>query len=715
MRLPLSAGESHLLGAIIMKHFFSLLLLFIYTSPTLAFNAIEKGILTFEHGDSHDERGIHVVRYYLETDSHKIPLNVSKALQQNPALKQWTGEKVRVQMIKQSELTTKGAPESTLSEPEMKVQSIELMSSAQASGNDLTGAQPWISVLCKFSDKPNEPHDQTFYQQMYDNTEGRLDHFWREVSYGQMNVAGSKAIDWVTLPSPQSAYVPNPGNNADANLNLLYDDCIAAVDALVDFSDAGNGAEYAGINLMFNDTLDCCAWGGNRVDTLDGVNKMWRVTWEPIWSHTRIATIKHEMGHGMGLSHANNSDGDNEPQDNPWALMSSTGAFALTDPTYGKLGKHLNMAYKQQLGWVTDSDGFITNTSTDTIVSLDHTAIQTTNNHRFAKIPLSNGSYYMIEARKQTGVYAGALPTDAILIYHIIENREEPAWLIDKESPPADFSDNEGVMWKVGETFVDPIDGYAVSIQSQTVEGFTLRIEANPNLNGLCGNSHNTPFLNIPSGELCEIGVPANRAGGGPWTWSCLGTGTGTNVSCNAPAIPDDNYEQNDTAPDNAYNLSDHEGIFLETIDGLGIQRDNDWFKIHVDPGTSNLTISLEFTHTDGDIDLALVNSNGQIVQKSETESDNEAINYASPPSGDYFIRVFFGNQGNTYNLIWDDVGGSSISGDADGNGVINISDVIHTINLILSGATSATADCDGNSTLDIADVICSINIVLSQ
>lgn len=110
-----------------------------------------------------------------------------------------------------------------------------------------------------------------------------------------------------------------------------------------------------------------------------------------------------------------------------------------------------------------------------------------------------------------------------------------------------------------------------------------------------------------------------------------------------------------------------------------------------------------------------MVNSNGQIVQKSETESDNEAINYASPPSGDYFIRVFFGNQGNTYNLIWDDVGGSSISGDADGNGVINISDVIHTINLILSGATSATADCDGNSTLDIADVICSINIVLSQ
>ena len=38
-----------------------------------------------------------------------------------------------------------------------------------------------------------------------------LDHYWREVSYNQMNVTGSNVVGWYTLPQPMSYYCqPDP-------------------------------------------------------------------------------------------------------------------------------------------------------------------------------------------------------------------------------------------------------------------------------------------------------------------------------------------------------------------------------------------------------------------------------------------------------------------------------------------------------------------------
>jgi hypothetical protein len=113
---------------------------------------------------------------------------------------------------------------------------------------------------------------------MYGNSAGRLDHYWRELSYDQINVVGSSAAGWFTLPKPRADYIPQGGS---ADLTALFSDCTAAADSVVDFSNGGGG--YEGINMMFNDVLDCCAWGGTRWGTLDGVTKLWRVTWEPPW------------------------------------------------------------------------------------------------------------------------------------------------------------------------------------------------------------------------------------------------------------------------------------------------------------------------------------------------------------------------------------------------------------------------------------------------
>ena len=211
----------------------------------------------------------------------------------------------------------------------------------------LQGNTRWVTLMCKFGDVDTEQKPREFFQSQYGNAPGQLGHFWSEVSYGNINLAGSDAYGWYTLPRPRSAYVELVSGRRKVDLSLLFTDCTARADPDVDF----NGIH--GINLMFNHELDGYAWGGGACATLDGVYICPRSTWNPPWSFSNLAAMAHEMGHGYGLPHSNNSDGDGDTFDNPWDLMSDAWRMANSDGTYGLLPKHINMFQRQRLGWVT--------------------------------------------------------------------------------------------------------------------------------------------------------------------------------------------------------------------------------------------------------------------------------------------------------------------------------------------------------------------------
>ena len=118
----------------------------------------------------------------------------------------------------------------------------------------------------------------------------------------------------------------------------------------------------------------------------------------------------------------------------------------------------------------------------------------------------------------------------------------------------------------------------------------------------------------------------------------------------------DDNYEENDTLA-TAYDLSSDEYTWLSTINGSGIQADDDFYKIHVTLGYEHVIVDLQFTHADGDIDMALYDASGTWLVGSDSSTDNENIDYIVSAGGtDYYIRVYYGNQGNTYDFWWDDL-----------------------------------------------------------
>jgi M6 family metalloprotease-like protein len=369
----------------------------------------------------------------------------------------------------------------------------------------VTGSQPWISILCKFSDIPTEPEPVSFFQGMYANTPGGLDHYWREVSYDGISVAGSIARDWVSLPHPRSFYV-SPPSAPVADLGALFNDCTAAADAAgADFSNGGTGG-FKGINMMFNADLDCCAWGGTRWATLDGVTKVWRVTWEPPWAYANEGVIAHEMGHGFGLPHSTNWDNDGNPYDSPWDVMSAPTSYAVSDPTYGRLGKHTISYHKDNLGWIPPARIFEPPGDGSFSIQIDHLALSSTSAYRMAKIPVpGTDRFYSVEVRERQGDYDGNLPGNAVLVFEIDPGRREPAWLYDETVPPADFSDNEGSMWKVGEIFEDAASEIEISVDGTTPEGFSLTITVGP-----------PPLLQANPQQLAfgdgEVGTTVTRA-----------------------------------------------------------------------------------------------------------------------------------------------------------------------------------------------------------
>ena len=411
-------------------------------------------------------------------DGRSTRLSMSPELL-NAHVLRWNGRRVTVfPSANQDGLAQDGlAQEGLTHEAAVRVAALQLAadsSDPSALRGAVTGSQPWISLLCKFSDISAEPENLSFFQNMYANSPGRLDHYWREVSAGQVDIVGSTAVDWVDLPGTQVSYAPTPGSGTTANLNAVFNDCTAAVDAFVDFS--GGGEPYAGINIMVNDALDCCAWGGSRFATLDGITKSWRTTWNPPWAFRAAGVIAHEMGHGFGLPHANNWDGDSNPYDSPWDVMSSATGYAVNDGTYGALGKHVNAHHKDSLGWFAAARRFVAPPNSETTLQLDDTALANSSNYQFARIDTPDGRFYTVESRIRRGNYEGGLVSDAVIIHEVDFSRSEPSWSVDEDVPPANYADNPGTIWLPGETFTNAADQVSVRVDFATADGFTVTI-----------------------------------------------------------------------------------------------------------------------------------------------------------------------------------------------------------------------------------------------
>ncbi len=131
-----------------------------------------------------------------------------------------------------------------------------------------------------------------------------------------------------------------------------------------------------------------------------------------------------------------------------------------------------------------------------------------------------------------------------------------------------------------------------------------------------------------------------------------IGSNTGNTYDLVWTTHPvDDPYEENDNWS-SAVDISGDRGFSI-----FGIQHDEDWYKFTVIPGDKRLIIDLWFSHYEGDIDITLYDNTITSLAWSSSVDDNEFINYVLPvitlPTT-YYILIYYGNQGNYYDLYFD-------------------------------------------------------------
>jgi M6 family metalloprotease-like protein len=411
----------------------------------------------------------------------------------------------------------------------------------------VSGSQSWVTIMCAFPGSVVGQDTDTlpYFQDMYSAEYPGMDHYWRQQSFGKVNLLGSNAFGWFTLPKAQTEYIPEPGQGGDGDFLLpLAEDCIDAADSAVDFS------PYVGINFMFNGELDCCAWGGGSFLAIDGATKLWRLTWNPPWSWRDITVVAHEVGHGFGLPHANNYDNDGFPYDSPWDVMSDTFSFCskLNDPDYGCLGQHTSAYHKDQLGWFAPAQRLQVAGNTGEI-TLDHIAMQNPDNLQVVIIPVSGSSvFYTVEARQTNSAnYDAKLPGKAVIIHEIDETRIEPAWLVGgttdaKSKSVNNDPDNPDAAWLPGESFVGP--NFTVNVISETTNGFVISVEYDGPTPTATPTSEPTATPTVtptprPGTELVENGGFELKDGTGsadltPWT---VKNPTSDKIKCNKSKI----------------------------------------------------------------------------------------------------------------------------------------------------------------------------------
>jgi hypothetical protein len=428
------------------------------------------GTLNIIFGDPQDRTGEPTEDYYLAQPSGTyIQLQLTDVAISRADLYALNGKPV---------IVTGRPPESDPStaapgEPSvLTVTTIQAVEQRAALVTAVTGNTKWITIACKFPDQPDVDPKYTvdYFQEMYRNTKPGLNHYWREQSYDTINLNGSRAVGWYTMPKPYSDYFILSGT---FSLTKIFKDCTLAAEAEVYFPD------YFGINIVIgNDDLDT-AWGGNIETILDGIRHVYPTTWMTQWTLGWVSEFEHEMGHAYGLPHSYNGL---SPYGSPWDVMSRDeyNCDLFSDPTYGCYGQHTIARNKGFLGWIPPQRIYTAGAGSHTI-TLERTAQPAPNGYLLAKIPI-NGSttkFYTVEARQLVG-YDEKLPGQAIIMHRVDEKSTYVRW-IDLvsiggigNSNQAGYIDN--TMWLPGETYAAPEGCIVVRVDAATSTGFTVTI-----------------------------------------------------------------------------------------------------------------------------------------------------------------------------------------------------------------------------------------------
>jgi hypothetical protein len=201
----------------------------------------------------------------------------------------------------------------------------------------MSRATPWAVLLCKFKDDQRgfiTINRQDVEAMFTSNDIENIPTFWRDVSYGEIDMSGSKVFGWLTLDQKQEDY-RRGGTNDQIRSAIVALAKQTASDAGIDL------ASFYGVTLYMSTETDL--WGSPGTVMCD--------------VGSSLAQILQEYGHGYGLKHSR-SLAVPEDYKNPFCIMSGMD-FGNTEPTFtdrfGASGPLLCSPYVEAAEWFSPS------------------------------------------------------------------------------------------------------------------------------------------------------------------------------------------------------------------------------------------------------------------------------------------------------------------------------------------------------------------------
>jgi M6 family metalloprotease-like protein len=310
--------------------------------------------------------------------------------------------------------------------------------SAQAGFVPSTGSPRVLLILINFSDTtPTYTRDQ-LYQKLFGTNVGSMADYYRDVSYGQLNLQGD-VYGWYTASQPHDYYSPGTyGQYASSYPQNRYRLAEEAVDAAaaagVDFSlydndhdgeaeaviiiHQGQGAEITGKANDIWTNMVMISSGGGQARTYNGVI-VDMVTMGPEKSLANsivsVGQITHEFGHQLGMPDTYDWDSSSHGV-GQYDLM-SRGIWGSNPKVYDPDHPAHPSAYqKVLLGWITPTLITPANQGVQTL-----TAFET--NPSVLKVPANpddSREYFLLSNLTRTGNHAG-LPAEGLFVWHVDE------------------------------------------------------------------------------------------------------------------------------------------------------------------------------------------------------------------------------------------------------------------------------------------------------
>jgi M6 family metalloprotease-like protein len=341
----------------------------------------------------------------------------------------------------------------------------------------------WAALNCRFTDPSGIEFTTAFIEDVFERPDvGLLDYFER-MANGHTTMSLPIVVD-VHVGQPVSSF---PFSNPSQMVDMLSRACLDAAEPMVDFNTVN------GLLFFFNNTLYQQSYGAPFAVRLEGVERTVPAAWMsanqscgPTCTAPAqpASTIAHEIGHAMNLRHVNNSDGDGDPYDNAWDVMSGSWRSKRGIPVLGSLPRSLNAHQRLQVGWVDEPQVLRLPTDAGPFAESFHL------NHdpaspglQLAIVDLPGSMDVVLTARSPGQVDDSSQTEPFVLVYtHDPVTRPTPLWLVDQGDPMPSIADSATSYFTAGESYKLQVgtDTLSVRVVSSTAQGHEVTVSFGP-------------------------------------------------------------------------------------------------------------------------------------------------------------------------------------------------------------------------------------------